>query len=160
MPRTILLTNVLLLLGASIHLGAGLLLVFGTAPPEAALSAEVYRALFSAQASATSGIFAWISLAMLACAVLMLLSEWFSGLRFVPVVVLAAIVAAMLATRALALPLDRSLAAGVADPAQHLRPLLERMASLNRIRLALSATEWTAMAYWFYRMALKARGNR
>ncbi len=112
MPRLLLLNHVVLLLCCSIDLGTG-----------------VSIALLGAPVIAASQFYAWMTIVMLICGLAMLATEWLSGLRWVPVVVLVAVVLATVLT---------SLAG----------------------RFALWITEWVAMAYWFYRLALQARADR
>ena len=121
MPRLLLLNHVILLLCASIFLGAG-----------------VSLALFQFPFESAPRFFGYMTVVMLICAVIMLATEWLSGLRWVPVVVLLAIIAAAVLSHF-----------AIAPPG-----------NWNRIRIALWALEWVVMAYWFYRMALQARADR
>ena len=96
---------------------------------------------------------------MLVCGLIMLATEWLSGLRWVPVVVLVAVILAAGLTMFAITPLNARIAAGTSDLAE-LKTMLLRWAELNRIRSALWTIEWIAMAYWFYRLALQARADR
>jgi len=96
---------------------------------------------------------------MLICAAIMLVTEWFSGLRWVPVVVLLGVIAATALTILIIIPRNNELAAHVADPAR-LKVVFHEWANMNRVRVSLWVIQWAAMAYWFYRMALRARANR
>jgi hypothetical protein len=81
MPRLLLLNHVVLLLCCSIYLGTGVSLV-----------------LFMAPLSAASHFFTTMTVVMLICGLIMLATEWLSGLRWVPVVVLAAVIVATVLT--------------------------------------------------------------
>jgi hypothetical protein len=96
---------------------------------------------------------------MLICGLVMLATEWLSGLRWVPVVVLLGVVLATGLTMLAIIPLNNRLAAGIAD-ATELRTVLHQWAELNRVRFACWIMQWTAMAYWFYRLAYLARADR
>jgi hypothetical protein len=122
MPRLVLLNNVLLFLACSILLGSGISLVLQRPVAPAASVAPLLTAL---------------AILMLVTGLVMLLSEWFTGIRFVPLVVLLA------------------LAAWTALP---LTPLGE--ADRDRITGALWTVQWAAMMYWFCRLAAQARADR
>lgn len=121
MPRLVLLNNFLLFLACSILLGAGLSHLTLGIP----LEPEAPR------------IMGTLAIAMLATALAMLLSEWFTGIRWVPIVVLLA------------------LAGWAALPMTSIAP-----ADQDRIRLALVAVQWAAMMYWFGRLAAQGRADR
>jgi hypothetical protein len=121
MPRLLLLNHVILLLCASIYLGTGISL-----------------ALFQFPLESAPRFFSYMTVLMLICALIMLATEWLSGLRWVPVVVLLAIIAAAVLGHFAIAPLGH----------------------LNRARISLWVIQWAAMAYWFYRMALQARADR
>lgn len=120
MPRLVLLNNVLLFLACSILLGAGLSLVLQR--PVAPMAAPVLTAL---------------AILMLVTGLVMLLSEWFTGIRIVPLIVLLALAGWT------ALPL---FPIGVAER--------------DRIAGALWTVQWAAMMYWYCRMAAQARADR
>lgn len=121
MPRLLLLNNVLLFLACSILLGAGLSHLTLGIP----LEPEAPRILGA------------LAIMMLATGLVMLLSEWFTGIRWVPIVVLLALAGWTV------LPMT-SIAA----------------ADQDRIRLALVAVQWLAMMYWFGRLAAEGRADR
>jgi hypothetical protein len=159
MPRPLLLNHVLLLLCCSIYLGTGFSLVFFQFPLERQLTVDNYQLIFVSPVTAATHFFTYMTIVMLICGAIMLATEWLSGLRWVPVVVLLAIVAATALTVWVIIPLNNELAAGVADPAR-LKTVFHEWANLNRVRFALWVIQWAAMAYWFYRLALKARADR
>ena len=142
MPRLLLLNNVVLLLCCSIYLGSG-----------------VSLALFVAPLPASSHFFTVVTIVMLICGLIMLATEWLSGLRWVPVVVLAAVILATGLTMFAIIPLTNRIGAGTSDLTE-LKVMIERWGDLVRIRAALWTIEWVAMAYWFYRLALQARADR
>ena len=121
MPRLLLLNHVILLLCCSIFLGTG-----------------VSLALFHFPLEPAPHFFSYMTVLMLICALIMLATEWLSGLRWVPVVVLLAIIAAAALSHFAIAPLGH----------------------WSRVRIALWVIQWVAMAYWFYRMALQARADR
>lgn len=159
MPRLLVLNHVLLLLCCSIYLGTGFSLVFFQFPIEPNLTVDNYHMIFVEPVTAATRFFTYMTIVMLICAAIMLVTEWFSGLRWVPVVVLLGVIVATVLTMVVIIPLNKELAAGVTDPAR-LKIVFHDWANMNRVRVSLWAIQWAAMAYWFYRMALQARSDR
>jgi len=145
MPRLLLLNHIVLLLCCSIFLGIGVSLLAFQLPFQPQLTVE--------------HVFTAMTIVMLICGLVMLATEWLSGLRWVPVVVLVAVILATALALLAISPLDDRLTAGISDPAELTRALHE-WAQLVRIRFALWIIEWVAMAYWFYRLAYLARVDR
>ena len=159
MPRLLLLNHVLLLLCCSIYLGTGVSLVFFQLPIEPQLTVDNYYMIFVAPERAATRFFTYMTIVMLICALIMLATEWLSGLRWPPLVVLVAVILATLLTIYVLFPLNNELASHIAD-AGRLKSVLHEWANLNRLRFAFWFVEWAAMAYWFYQLALKARTDR
>lgn len=159
MPRLLLLNHVVLLLCCSIYLGTGVSLVFFQLPLEPQLTVDNYYLAFVPPVTAATHFFTWMTILMLICAVIMLATEWLSGLRWVPVVVLLGVIVATVLTIWVIIPLNDKLAAHITDPAA-LKAVFHKWADLNRIRFALWVVQWAALAYWFYRLALQARADK
>ena len=159
MPRLLLLNHVVLLLCCSIYLGTEVSLVMFQLPLGPQLTVSNYYLIFVAPVTAATHFFTWMTILMLICALVMLATEWLSGLRWVPVVVLVAVILATALTLFVIMPLNNRLAAGMTDPGE-LKTVLHQWAELNRIRFVLWIIQWIAMAYWFYRLALQARADR
>ena len=159
MPRLLLLNHVVLLLCASIYLGTGISLWFFQLPLEPKLTVDNYYLLFVEPVAAATRFFTYMTILMLVCGLIMLATEWLSGLRWPPVVVLLAVIAATVLTETILFPLNAKLEAHVTDPAT-LKTLFHHWANLNRVRISLWVVQWVAMAYWFYRMAWQARADR
>jgi hypothetical protein len=159
MPRLLLLNHVILLLCASIYLGAGIFLGFFMLPLEPKLTVDNYYMLFVEPVTAATHFFTYMTILMLICGVIMLATEWLSGLRWPPAVLLLGVIAATVLTETILFPLNTRLAAHITDPAA-LKTLFHQWANLNRVRISLWVIQWIAMAYWFYRMAWQARADR
>lgn len=159
MPRLLLLNHVVLLLCISIYVGTGVTLVFFQIPLEPKLTVDNYYLAFVDPVAAATQFFTLMTIVMLICGFIMLATEWLSGLRWVPVVVLLAVIAATALTVFVIIPLNKRLAAHITDPVEF-RNVFHEWANLSRIRFSLWIVEWAAMAYWFYRMAFLARADR
>lgn len=159
MPRVLLLNHVVLLACCSIYLGTGVSLVFFQFPLEPQLTPDNYYLIFVEPVAAATRFFTVMTIVMLVTGLIMLATEWFSGIRWVPIVVLTAVIASTVLTMHYIFPFNARLGERVADPVE-LRQLLHDWMSLNRIRVGLWAVAWLAMAAWFTAMARKARADR
>lgn len=122
MPRLVLLNNFLLFLACSILLGAGLSLALGRPAAPVAAAAPMLTIL---------------AVVMLVTGLVMLLSEWFTGIRLVPLIVLLALAGW---TALPWLPMEQG--------------------DRDRIAGALWTLQWAAMMYWYGRLAAQARADR
>jgi len=159
MPRILLLNHCLLFLCCSMYLGTGGSLVFFQLPLEPQLTVDNYYMVFVAPVADATRFFTYMSWVMLITGLIMLGTEWYSGIRWVPIVVLLGIVAAIGVTLILIFPLNDELSQRVTDPAR-LRVVLHEWGNLNRVRASIWAVQWAAMMYWFYKLALQARQDR
>jgi hypothetical protein len=158
MPRALLLNHVILFLCCSVYLGAGVSLVLFHFPLEPRLAPDNYHLVFVDPVTNAARFFTGMTIVMLATGAVMLLTEWFTGIRWVPALVLIALIASIALTMFVIMPLNRELAAGILDGAR-LKLVFARWANLNRLRAALWAVEWGAMMYWFYRLAWQSRAD-
>ena len=159
MPRTILLNNCLLFLCCSIYLGIGVSLVFFQFPVAPDLTPENYKLVFVKPVFHATDFLTPMTIVIYVTAFVMLMSEWFVGIRWVPIFVLVTITAATLLTVYGLFDINNEMKAGVTDP-DRLQALLAKWMGLNRIRVSIWALQWLSMMYWFYQMAFKARSDR
>lgn len=159
MPRALLLNHCVLFLCTSIYVGIGIFMLFFLFPMEPRLTPDNYAMLFVDPVANATSFLTWMTILMFVTALVMLATEWFTGLRWVPVIVLLGLSAATLLTMYALFPYNRELTAGITDP-ERLKHVFSNWACLNRIRISLWFVQWLAMMYWFYRMALQARADR
>ena len=159
MPRLLLLNNAILFLCCSIYLGTGITLVFFQFPLEAKLTVDTYYLVFVEPVANATEFFTTMTKIMLLTCIIMLATEWFSGLRWVPVIVLTGVIAATLLTLYFIFPHNEAMTAGITDP-QELKQTLASWMDLNRIRVSLWAVQWSAMMYYFFNLARKARMDK
>ncbi|MDE1148858.1 MAG: hypothetical protein PW843_20010 [Azospirillaceae bacterium] len=159
MPRLLLLNNCTLFLFCSIYLGTGVSLVFFQFPLEPKLTIDNYYMPFVEPVTLATKFFTYMTVLMLITAAIMLITEWFTGLKWPPLIVLAGVIAATLLTTQFILPLNDRLAAGITNSAD-LKSIFHEWANLNRVRVALWAVQWLAMMYYFYALVLTARADR
>lgn len=154
--RLLLLNHTLLLLCASMYLGTGGSLVLFSFPIAPQLTVDTYYLQFVPQVEAATRFLTPMTIAMIAFAIVMICSEWRQPTRWVPIVVLAAVITATVLTEKGIFPLNTEMAAHITDPAR-LKVVLGDWMQFNRIRFALWCVQWAAMAWWFARWALRAR---
>jgi hypothetical protein len=142
------LNHSLLFLCVSMYFGTGWSLILFSFPVVPQLTVENYYLQFVPQVQAATRFFTYMTMGMIVFAGVMVVSEWKTGFRWVPITVLAAVLAATGLTVRWILPLNAVMAAGITDPAvlaDALRPWL----ALNRLRVALWSVQWVAMMVYF-----------
>jgi len=159
MPRILLLNNAILMLCCSIYLGTGVSLVFFQFPIEPLLTPDNYALIFVDPVQRATQFFTWMTLVMLVTVLIMLVTEWFSGLRWIAIVVLLALILSTLLTTQYIFVHNAALALGITDP-EILANTFEKWANLNRIRVSLWAIEWASMMFYFIALGYRARADR
>lgn len=159
MPRLLLLNHVILFMGCSIYFGVGIFLVVFQLPLEPRLTPDNYALVFVEPVQNATQLFTWLTVMMYITAFIMLITEWFTGIRWVPIIILLALTTATVLTVVFLFDYNRELIEGIRDP-ERLRAVFHNWAHWARVRVAFWVIEWCAMTYWFYRMAFLARADR
>jgi hypothetical protein len=146
--RFFILNDLLLLLFVSMYLGTGWSLVLFSFQIAPKLTVDNYYLQFVPQVTAATRFFTVMTTLMLVSAVIMIVSLWGSALVWLPVIVIAAVIAATVMTIIWILPLNNQMSAGIKDPDQ-LTNIIGRWMGLNRVRVGLWSVEWLAMAAFF-----------
>ncbi|MGD0443920.1 MAG: hypothetical protein ABSA39_08285 [Edaphobacter sp.] len=137
-----------LFLCISMYLGTGWSLLLFSFPIAPKLTVSTYYLQFVPQVTAATAFFTKMTAAMIAANLVMLVAEWRTKLRWVPIVVLLAVIAATVLTIKLILPLNAIMAQGITDQTQ-LQDILSRWIMLNKWRVALWTIQWFAMMVYF-----------
>ena len=153
--KLLVLDAALLFLCVSIYLGTGWSLVLFQFPSASSLTVDTYYQYFVPPVQAATRFFTYMTGLMIALAIVMMIAEWRTGFRWVPIVVLLAVGAATLLTTWLIFPINAAMAKGITDPAL-LHPTLNRWMSLNRVRVSLWTVQWLAMMAYFAIKAYRA----
>ena len=140
--------DLLLFLCASMYLGTGWSLVLFQFPSRPQMTVESYYNQFVPQVTRATKFFTWMTIVMIATAIVMLVSEWGSWEMLAPVVVLAGVLAATGLTIWWILPINKQLEAGISG-VDELQALLKRWMKLNTIRVGLWTVQWLALALYF-----------
>jgi hypothetical protein len=143
----IIINDLLLLACCSMYFGTGWSLVLFSFGNASRFTVDNYYDQFIPQVTAATKFFTWMTVVMLAAAVVMIVSEWHHRV-WAPVIVLLATVAATLLTEISILPLNRRMAGHIRDP-KLLQTVLGRWMMLNRVRVGLWTIEWLALAVYF-----------
>jgi hypothetical protein len=137
-----------LFLCISMYLGTGWSLQLFSFPVASQLTISNYYLQFVPQVTAATAFFTKMTEAMIAANLVMLVAEWRTKLRWVPIVVLLAVIAATVLTVKLILPLNAIMAQGITDQTQ-LQDILTRWIMLNKWRVILWTIQWFAMMVYF-----------
>lgn len=154
--RLLILNHAFLFLCASMYLGTGGSLILFSFPVAPQLTPDNYYLQFVSQVEAASEFFTVMTKLMIASGIVMLISEWRNGTRWVPIVVLLAVGAATALTLIWIFPYNEEMAGHIRDP-QRLQQVLGEWMQLNRIRTALWCVQWAAMMCYFARWTYRAR---
>jgi hypothetical protein len=144
-----------LLTCVSMYFGTGWSLVLFSFPIAPKLTPATYYMQFVPQVEAATRFFTYMTVAMLVSAGLMIYSEWRTGYRWVPIVVLLAVIAATWLTEQWLLPLNAEMSAGITDQAR-LDAVLSKWMRLNVIRVLLWTVQWLTIISYFGLKAARA----
>ena len=149
----LILNNALLFLCASMYLGTGWSLLLFSFPIAPQLTVNNYYLQFVPQVTLATQFFTYMTTLMIIFAVIMLIAEWKTPLRWVPIIVLAGVLLATGLTVVVILPLNDLMSKGITDPVQ-LKSILNEWIFLNKIRVGLWTVQWLSMmayaAYYIY----------
>lgn len=146
--RTLLAVYSLLFLCASMYVGTGGSLVLFSFPVASQLTVNNYYLQFVPQVDAATRFFTWMTTVMIAAALIMLIAEWRTRLRWVPIIVLLGVAGATVLTVKLIFPLNQEMARGITDPLR-LQSVLTQWMNLNKWRVVLWLMQWLAMMWYF-----------
>jgi len=144
----LILNNSVLFLCASMYLGTGWSLLLFSFPIAPQLTVNNYYMQIVPQVTLATQFFTYMTTLMIILAVVMLIAEWKSALRWVPIIVLAGILVATGLTIVVILPLNDLMSKGITDPVQ-LKSILNEWIFLNKIRVGLWTIQWLSMMVYF-----------
>lgn len=137
------------------YLGTGWSLVLFSFPVASHLTVENYYLQFVPQVTAATRFFTYMTGLMIVASIVMIIAEWRTRYRWVPIVVLLGVVAATGLTMRYILPLNDLMRQGITDAVQ-LKNILSEWILLNKIRVGLWTVQWLAMMYYFAHKAYRA----
>jgi hypothetical protein len=137
-----------LLLCTSMYLGTGWSLVLFSFPSRAQLTVDNYYEQFVPPVVRATRFFTWMTMVMMAAAIVLIIADWHSAYVIAPAVVLAGVIAATALTIKFVFPYNKRMAAHIRDPAE-LQLVLGKWIRLNWIRVLLWTVQWVAIMTWF-----------
>lgn len=150
------LNHSLLFLCTSMYLGTGWSLILFSFPIAEQLTPDTYYLQFVPQVAAATHFFTYMTMVMLACAAIMIWSEWKTPQRWAPIVVLVAVLAVTGLTKWVIFPLNDEMAGHITDAAR-LKVVLGEWMNLNKVRVSIWTVQWACMMYWFLHWAARGR---
>jgi len=132
----------------SMYFGTGWSLVLFSFPVAPKLTVATYYMQFVPQVTAATAFFTTMTKAMIVANLIMLAAEFRTRLRWVPIIVFGALIAATVLTVKLILPMNAIMAQGITSQAE-LQEILSRWIALNKWRVGLWTIQWVAMMWYF-----------
>ncbi len=152
--------HAVLFLCASIYLGTGISLTLFQFPSFDDLTVGNYSIIVVPPIERATNFFTYMTQVMFVTGVVMLLAEWRTRMRWVPIVVLLALIATTALTVLFIFDYNEELNAGITDPAR-LVEVMDQWMRLNWIRVGIWVVMWAAMiAYFAVRAAESIQARR
>ena len=140
--------NALLFAGVSIYFGTGWSTAIFQFPVMPHLTPDNYYLHFIPQIDAATVFFTVMVTVMLINCGVMLIVEWKTKYRWVPIVIAVLVIGATCLTVFIIFPVNQILRDGITDQAQ-LMDIVAQWIFLTKIRVALWSAEWIVMMYYF-----------
>jgi len=157
--KTLLILNhSVLFLCVSMYFGTGWSMVLFSFPSAPHLTPDNYYYAFVPQVAAATAFFTPMTKLMIVLCIIMIIAEWKTSFRWVPIVVLLAVFAATGLTLEYIFPLNNAMSNGIKD-ATELQQTLSHWMFLNKIRVSMWSVQWAAMMIYFAGK-LKAEGSQ
>lgn len=146
--KLLLFSYAVLFAGVSIYFGTGWSTVIFQFPTLPELNVSNYYLHFVPQVAAATTFFTILVPLMCIICLVMLRAEWRTRFRWVPIVVLVAIIAASSVTYFLIFPINKEMAARISD-AQQLKTAIDKWVQYTWYRVVLWTIEWLTLMYYF-----------
>lgn len=144
-----------LFLTTAMYLGTGWSMWLFQFPVAPQLTPSTYYWVFVPQVASATTFFTWMTSLMMLSALIMIWLEWKTDMRWVPIVVLLAVLTATGLTVKFIFPYNNAMSAGIHDPGQ-LQDILTKWMTLNKVRVSLWTVQWAAMMWYFGRRTYEA----
>ena len=143
-----LLSNSLLFLGVSIYFGTGWSTAIFQFPVMPSMTPQNYALHFIPQIDAATNFFTFLVTMMVTTCIAMIVGEWKTRYRWLPIALLAAIVGATALTYFVIFPVNAILRAGITEQVT-LNEVIDRWKLLTEYRVAIWSFEWLLMMSYF-----------
>lgn len=152
------LNNSLLFMAVSIYFGTGWSTAIFQFPVMPMLTPENYYLHFIPQIDAATNFFTFLVTLMGITGVIMVIGEWRTRFRWIPILLLLAVVGATSLTWFVVFPVNDVLRKGVTSHAQ-LMEVVTQWKQLTLIRVAIWSFEWVLMMWYFAAVGLAAKAG-
>ena len=149
----------ILFLCTSMYLGTGWSLILFSFPIAPQLTPDNYYMQFVPQVTAATEFFTSMTMLMIATAIIMIIAEWRSKLRWFPIGVLLGVILATALTIIFIIPYNEQMSAGITD-AGVLKEVLRKWMNLNTIRVMLWTVQWLCMMAYFFNKYLESETTK
>ncbi|MGH9237101.1 MAG: hypothetical protein ACRD3G_03595 [Vicinamibacterales bacterium] len=146
--------NSLLFMAVSIYFGTGWSTAIFQFPVMPMLTVQNYYLHFIPQIDAATNFFTFLVTLMGITGVVMTIGEWRTRFRWIPILVLLAVVGATSLTWFVVFPVNDVLRNGVSSQAE-LMDVVGRWKQLTLIRVAIWSFEWLLMMWYFAAIAVR-----
>ena len=143
-----LLCGALLFAGVSIYFGTGWSTAIFQFPVLPKLTVADYYLHFIPQIDAATSFFKFLVTMMITTGLILAWAEWRTRYRWLPILVLLAVVGATLLTTLVIFPVNDILRQGIHDQAQ-LVQVMDRWKHLTEVRVVIWSFEWVVMMFYF-----------
>jgi hypothetical protein len=140
--------NTLLMLGTTIYVGVLWALHFFWYPSWSSMTVDVVQAHFIGPTSEATKFFTIVVPIMFVCNVILIVAEWRTRFRWVALLASTGIIGSTLVGKLLIIPINQTIAKGVATQAE-LTPMLMEWMKLNDVRWVMMNVMWLALMYFF-----------
>lgn len=137
-----------LFLCVSMYLGTGWSFALFSFPVAPQLTVDTYRWVFVPEVASATNFFTPMTKLMFVSCFIMIAGEWKTHYRWVPIIVLVAVILATVLTEYWIFPINAEMSNGIKDQAE-LQRVLSLWISYNKIRVALWTLQWATMMTYF-----------
>lgn len=145
--------NALLFMAVSVYFGTGWSTAIFQFPVMPMLTVQNYYLHFIPQIDAATSFFTFLVTLMGISGVIMIIGEWRTRFRWIPILVLLAVAGATALTWFVVFPVNDILRNGVSSQAQ-LMEVVDRWKQLTLVRVAIWSFEWVLMMWYFAAIAI------
>lgn len=138
----------LLFAAVSVYFGTGWSTAIFQFPVMPQLTVDNYKLHFIPQIDAATDFFTFLVSLMVVTGLIMIVAEWRTRFRWLPILLLLAVVGATTLTTLVIFPVNDVLRHGIRDQ-QHLVEVIGRWKSLTQVRVAIWSFEWVLMMAYF-----------
>ena len=148
------LNRTLLAACVSMYFGTGWSLILFSFPIAPQLTTDNYYNQFVPQVEAATEFFTYMTMVMMVCCVVWIISEWRTTVKWYPIIILLLVILATLLTTQFIFEYNEKMASHIIDP-NELKITLDKWMTLNTIRVSIWTLQWITIMIYYLRKDLK-----